>query len=137
MKAYIVKNIFYFIALGYVFLGVFFLDWSFRMVPFAKDAPWWDIFISLVINVGYIALGLVLYIATFLAVRKKRAASILYYVSFYIGIGVLSIVAVLLTTLVMLSKASLAHIGDVIMYCVLYMPFILVYLNRKRLEPCS
>ena len=134
MKTYVVKNLFYLTALGYIFLGVCFLDWSFRMVPFGKDAPWYDIFVTIIINNCFIALGALLYIATFLAVRKKKIASIIYRLSFWIGVAVLSIIAILLTILVMLGKASSLHIGDIIMYCALYAPFILVYLNRKWLE---
>lgn len=137
MKTCLVKNLFYLISLGYVFLGVCFLDWSFKMVPFGKDAPLYDIFVVIVINNCFIVLGILLYIATFLAVRKKTIASIVYHLSFWIGVVVLSIIAILLTILVMLGKISSFHIGDVVMYCVLYVPFMLVYFNRKRLDKCS
>lgn len=134
MKMRILKNIFYLVAMAYVFLGIFFLDWSFRMVPFSKDAPWYDILMAGAINTSFIAVGILLYIATFLAIRKKKIAIILYDLSFWIGIMVLSTVTVLLTTLVILGKIPSYHMGDAIMYCLLYVPFIFVYLNRKRLE---
>ena len=133
MSTKIIRNIVYLVALGYVFLGVFFIDWSFRMVPFSKNTPWYDTFIVLIINVCFIMLGTLLYIATFLAVRKKTIATILYDLNFWIGITGLGVVAFLSTILVMLGKVSSAYIGDVIMYCLLYVPFIVVYLNRKRL----
>lgn len=133
MKTFILKNLFYLIALGYVFLGVFFLDWSFRMVPFNKDASWYDISVAVIINTSFIVVGALLYIATFLAVRMRKTASILYNLSFWTGVVVLSIVAVLLIALVIFGKASSAHIGDTIMYCLLYIPLIVVYLNRKKL----
>jgi len=134
MKAKIVKNIFYLVALGYVFLGVFFIDWSFRMVPFSKNTPWYDIFMAVIINACFIMLGILSYIATFLAVREKRTATILYNLSFWIGITGFGVIAFLSTMLVMLGKVSSAYIGDIIMYGLLYIPFIVVYLNRKRLE---
>jgi len=128
------KHIFYLVALAYVFLGIFFLDWSFRMVPFSKDAPWYDIIMATTVNTSFVAIGILLYIATFLAVRKKKIASILYDLSFWIGITVLGVATVLLTALVMFANIPSSHIGDVVMYYLLYAPFILVYLNRKRLE---
>lgn len=134
MNTKIIKNIFYLVALGYVFLGVFFIDWSFRMVPFGKNSTWYDTFIIIVINVCFITLGTLLYIATFLAIRKKRMAAILYNLNFWIGIIGLGVVTFLSMILVMLGKVSSAYIGDVIMYCLLYIPFIVVYLNRKKLE---
>jgi magnesium-transporting ATPase (P-type) len=133
MNTKIAKNIFYSVALGYVFLGVFFIDWSFRMVPFDKNASRYDTFMAIIINAYFIILGIMLYVATFLAVRKKRAASILYNLSFWIGATVLGIITILSIILVMFGRVSSAHIGDVIMYCLLYAPFMLVYLNRKRL----
>jgi hypothetical protein len=136
MKATVVKNLFYLIALGYVFLGVFFLDWSFRMVPFGKDAYWYDVLIAAIVNICFIMLGVLLYIATFLTVRNKKTISVLYNLSFWAGIVALSVVAVLLIALVIFGKASSAHIGDIIMYCLLYIPFVIVYLNRKRVIRC-
>jgi magnesium-transporting ATPase (P-type) len=137
MKTTIFKNLFYLIALGYVFLGVFFLDWSLRMVPFGKDALWYDIVVTVVINICFIAIGVLLYIATFLAVRMRKIASIIYDLSFWIGVTVFSMVAVLLMTLVVFHKATPDHIGDIVMYCLLYVPFMLVYLNRKKMEKYS
>ena len=133
MKTSIFKNLFYLIALGYVFLGVFFLDWSFRMVPFGKDAFWYDILVTVIIDICFILLGVLLYIATFLAVRMRKTASIIYDLSFWIGAVVLGVVTILLIALIMFSKASSSHIGDIIMYCLLYVPFVFVYLSRKKL----
>ena len=137
MKTSIFKNLFYLIALGYVFLGVFFLDWSFRMVPFGKDTFWYDILVAVIIDICFIVLGVLLYIATFLAVRMRKTASIIYDLSFWIGVVVLGIVTILLMALIMFGKASSSHVGDIIMYCLLYIPFIVVYLNRKRLARYS
>ena len=137
MKTSIFKNLFYLIALGYVFLGVFFLDWSFRMVPFGKDTFWYDILVTVIIDICFIVLGVLLYIATFLAVRMRKTASIIYDLSFWIGVVVLGIVTILLMTLIMFGKALSSHVGDIIMYYLLYIPFVFVYLNRKRLAECS
>lgn len=134
MKINILKNMFYLIAVAYVFLGTFFLDWSFRMVPFSKNASWYDIFVAVTIDTCFIAIGALLYIATFLAVRKKKIASILYNLSFWLGITVFCIVTILTMTLVIFVKVSSYHIGDVIMYGLLYVPFLFVYWSRKRLE---
>lgn len=125
--------IFYIGCFSYVFIGACLFDWSFRMVPFAPDAPKGAVIFAGLMDIFYIIAGIVLFIATFLAIRKKSGGMILYNLIFWTWIAIIVSSNISLIVLIFLNKVSLLYIGDMLTHLILFIPAILLYVNRKKL----
>jgi len=129
----IFKSLFYIISLGYVFVGIFFLDWSFRMVPFASNARSSDIALTIAIDSCYIAIGMVLFVATFLTIRNKKIGIILYRVSFWGGMLALISISISQAVISISQKLPSFYMGDIATYFILFVPAAFVFINHKKL----
>lgn len=133
MKTRIFKALFYVISLGYALIGVFFLDWSFRMVPFASNVRTSDIIVTVAINSCYIVIGAVLFVATFLTSRKKNVSIVLYQICFWCGVLALTFISIFQTIVSISQKISSFYLGDIVMYFILFIPAVFIFINHKRL----
>lgn len=133
MKKKLIKTILYLMGLGYVFIGVLFYDWSFRMVPFTSETSNIKIFFTGAIYIYFICLGISLYITTFFSIRKKIAGILIYKITFWVGIIALLIATIIITILYLNKKISKWYFGDIVTYIILLIPAIFVYLNKDKL----
>ena len=133
MKQKTMINISYLIALGYVMLSLFFFDWSYRMVPYSKNASRIEMAMDLIPYVFLFTLGIALFIATSLITREIKFASLYYKLVFWGGITFLGIGSVLLVLLLVAKKITPIYLSEILIYWIFYVPTIVLYLNRGKL----
>jgi hypothetical protein len=128
IKKILIRNIFYVIALGYVFLGVLFLDWSFNMVPFTSSTPVSEIIFTVVEDSVYIAIGLLIFLGTYLKQKYERLGERILQVMFWGGLICLSVIGL------NPPKVIEYRLYNLSVYLVLFIPAFIVYLNRRKLN---
>jgi len=125
----ILKKIFYFLSLGYVLLGYFFLDWSSRMVPSVDT----QLNLLHLIYIGYIVAGAMLFLGTLLALKKYSISNILFNLVLWGWAGILGVSCFIVATMIALEKISEVYFGDIIMHLIIFLPVMFVYCSRKRI----
>src|SRR3989338_728965 len=104
--------IFYAIALGYIFVGALFYDWSTRMVPTKMNI---SNKVLLAVDLQYIFIGILLYFATFLTSRGKVKRGFLFFrFVFWGGVSVLVGHAGYVIVGVNSERLSILKLGDIV-----------------------
>ena len=119
-------------GLGYIFLGYFFYDWSFHMVPHTSDRPEgkiaWDLFTDLY----FIALGILILFSSRLASMKKPFAARFYAGVFWAGLAVLATGQLGFSYFAYKGNPLEIFLLDMGVLLVLHIPALVLYLTRKN-----
>ena len=135
MRKTVITTIFYLIALGYVFIGVFFFDWSTRMVPFSKDSPSIEVVLTVANELYYILLGIVAFIATFMTVRGKRIGAAIFNALFWLGVSIVGVgTAGYLVSAIIDNGQSLAiYFFGLMIQGIFLLPAAFLYFNKRKI----
>ncbi len=121
-----------FIGVGYIFLGYFFYDWRFHMVPYASTISSgkvaWDLFTDLY----FIVLGIAILISSRLASLGKPVAIKFYANIFWIGLAVFVISQFGFSWFVHKSNFLDIFFLDTGVLLALHGPAFILYLTRRR-----
>ena len=134
MKKTIIRNIYYIVAFGYVFIGVGLLDWSFNMVPPTTAVQSSEIMRILIVDSLYILAGVLLYFATFFIVRGKIIGDILLGLIFWGGITLVFGRALIVIMLNKLVNYPTDYLMDFPVNVVFFIPIIVLFVNRKSIR---
>lgn len=126
-------NIYYVISFLYIFIAYIGYDWSFHMVPHLKGTPILRIAIDLSTYIFLLVVGLGFLCAIFFISRNKKGALQVIERVFYGGLVVICIFSAITIALILLNK-----LGELYWYVpptlvVLYIPALIMFLNRKNL----
>lgn len=122
------------ISIGYILLGLFIWDWSFRMVPFNSTSSKASIISTVILCFCYIFCGVLFLIGIFLIHIKKNIGVTTISLTFWGALITLLIGCVIIWILINVGKISSLHSGDIIFYVTLFIPSLFIYLNRKKME---
>jgi len=123
----------YAISVGYIILSLFFLDWSFNMVPYTGNTPTLQIVVNTIQEIWLFLIGLVIFISTFLISRQNPNVFKIFRVLFWMG----GLVFVGLFLLALYLKQWMTL--EIVLYSIfiavlLYVPVIIVFMNLKALN---
>ena len=133
MKKVVIKNIYYVIALCYVFLGTFFLDWSVRMVPFSKETTTLEIWNTLVQDSSYVFVGILLFLATLFSSKNRVAGEALFKLVMFGGLILIVGSSLCIAFINMGQTILLDYIFDIGVDGFLFIPVVILFVNRVKL----
>ena len=129
-----IKNIYYIIAFGYVLVGISLLDWSFNMISPTSNMLVPEMVRLIVMDSFYIVLGIVLYFATFFSIRNKAIGETLFRIIFMGGVFLIFGAAVVVLLLNKVTGYPADYLKDFSTNVVLFVPAILLFINRKKIR---
>lgn len=131
------KIIFYSIGSLYIFLGLFFFDWTTHGGHLSfRDLASEDI-LSLVVDLTLILLGFLICLATFNSSKRNKLSSVVYNVTFWVPLAGLITLTSFLTYRVVDEQISVDYLTSSLMWWVIFLPTAIVYINKGQLSTGS
>ncbi len=122
----------YLVALGYLFLGYFFYEWSFHMVPYSGSAFNRNMALDAFIDGALMLIGILFLIATFLLHQKKPYAVNFYRTVFWAGLAIPIIGGMLVSVIFFRDVFATTYFQTAGLLLILYLPAIFLYAFRNR-----
>jgi len=123
------------VGFGYVFLGYFFYDWSFHMVPNTTDTPAKEIAWDLFTELYFITLGILTLLSSRLAYMKRNFTSKFYARIFWVGLVVLITGQLGFCYLAYRGDPLEIFLPDIGVLLVLHIPALVLYFTREYACP--
>ncbi len=125
----------YILAIGYILLGYCLYEWSFKMVPYAKNdnetqfKVAWDLFT----DVSFVAIGIALLISSLLISKRNQRAKELHSLAIWVGIVILISGNLIFSRLVFAEKFLDIFVLDLGVLIALYIPAIVLYFTGRKI----
>ncbi|MDD4203133.1 MAG: hypothetical protein PHQ52_06680 [Candidatus Omnitrophica bacterium] len=134
MKKPLIRNFFYTISLGHVFLGVCLLDWSFNMIRPNESVLASKIMSTVFTDFVFILIGVGLFFAVFFKARDTRIGESLFKIVFSIALILFCIATLMSFFPENGENFSFANFSNLKVYFIWLLPMVGMFFKRKKIE---